>query len=215
MVHGIIWSHNGRARDLLCLSQWDEMRGDVAAMRRLFDDPANALDANDNNRLVFNYTSAALALADGDDAAALASLEAALEIVARTKRPQVYMTQNAPIYCDLLWALHDRGMARDRLMRHLQTVTRSANRIGRQYRSGVPMAALAKGDSLWWQGKPAKAKAAWQASVTAAEDRGMRYAAANALDRLARADVPGAGAARDAHLDGLGISLPTLWRLSA
>ncbi len=38
IVHGIIWSHNGRARDLLCLSRWDEMREDVriigAASRR-------------------------------------------------------------------------------------------------------------------------------------------------------------------------------------
>ena len=48
IVHVIIWSHNGRARDLLCLSRWDEPRGDVAALERLLDDPANALDANDN-----------------------------------------------------------------------------------------------------------------------------------------------------------------------
>ena len=215
VVHGIIWSHNGRARDLLCLSQWDEMRGDVETMRRLFDDPANALDANDNNRLVFNYTSSALALADGDDAAALDALEAALEIVARTKRPQVYMTQNAPIYCDLLWALHERGMQKETLIQHLQTVVRSAKRIGRQYRAGAPMAALAQGDSLCWQGNAAKAQTAWQASVDSAEERGMSYAAANALDRLARTGKPGAEAERDRHLDVLGIPLPKLWRLSA
>ncbi|WP_176440828.1 AAA family ATPase [Oceanicola sp. 22II-s10i] len=215
VVHGIIWSHNGRSRDLLCLSRWDEMWEDVAAMQRLFDDPANAVDANDNNRLVFNYTAATLALADGDDAGARASLVAALDIVARTKRPQVYMTQNAPIYCDLLWALHERGMPLEDLQGHLATVTKSAKRIGRQYRAGVPMAALAEGDSLWWQGKAEKAQKAWQASVAAAEDRAMSYAAANALDRLDRTGIAGAGAERDRHLARLGIPLPKLWRLSA
>lgn len=215
VVHGIIWSHNGRARDLLCLSRWDEMRGDVEAMKRLFDDPANALDANDNNRLVYHYTDAALALEDGRDADARATLEAALEIVARTKRPQVYMTQNAPFYCDLLWALHRRGMPREDLLGHLATVRTSAARIGRQYRSGMPMAALATGDTLWWQGKADKARKAWAASVKAAEDRGMSYAAANALDRLARTGTSEAEADRDRHLGRLGIALPKLWRLSS
>ena len=62
IVQGVIWSHNGRARDLLCLSNWQEMRGDVEALERLLSDPANALDANDNNKLVYHYTRAALAL---------------------------------------------------------------------------------------------------------------------------------------------------------
>ena len=215
VIQGIIWSHNGRARDLLCLSRFDELRGDVAAMERLLDDPANAFDANDNNRLVFHYARAALALEDGRDAAALADLEAALEIVARTKRPQVYMTQNAPIYCDLIWALRDRGLATDRARGLLEVAVKSAARVGKQYRAGVPMAALAAGDGQWAQGQGDKAAKSWRAAALAAEDRGMSYAAAQAWDRLARTGLADETQARDSHLARAGIELPRLWRLSA
>ena len=214
VVHGIIWSHNGRSRDLLCLSRWDEMRDDVAAMERLLDDPANALDANDNNRLVFHYARAALALEDGHDGAAIADLEAALDIVAKTKRPQVYMTQNAPIYCDLIWALRDRGLPEEKLRGYLDVVNKSAARIGKQYRAGVPMAALAAGDRHWARGKADKAAKSWRASGAAAEARGMSYAAAQACDRLTRTGLVDATGARDAHLARTGIELPRLWRVS-
>ncbi len=215
VVHGIIWSHNGRSRDLLCLSRWEEMREDVAAMERLLDDPANALDANDNNRLVFHYARAALALEDGRDADAIADLEAALEIVGRTKRPQVYMTQNAPIYCDLIWALRERGLPEDRARGYLDVVGKSAARIGKQYRAGVPMAALAQGDGHWARGGADKAAKSWRASAAAAEARGMSYAAAEAWDRLTRTGLADETAARDAHLARAEIELPRLWRLSA
>ena len=214
VVHGIIWSHNGRSRDLLSLSRWDEMREDVAAMERLLDDPANALDANDNNRLVFYYARAALALEDGRDPAAIADLEAALEIVGRTKRPQVYMTQNAPIYCDLIWALRDRGLPADQARGYLDVVTKSAARIGKQYRAGVPMAALAQGDGHWARGRGDKAAKSWRISAAAADERGMSYAAAEAWDRLTRTGLADETAARDAHLARARIELPRLWRLS-
>ena len=176
--------------------------------------PANALDANDNNRLVFHYARAALALEDGRDAAAIADLDEALEIVGRTKRPQVYMTQNAPIYCDLIWALRDRGLPDDRACGYLDVVVKSATRIGKQYRAGVPMAALAQGDGHWARGREDKAAKSWRAAAVAAEERGMSYAAAEAWDRLSRTGLADEAAARDAHLTRTGIALPRLWRLS-
>ena len=215
VIQGIIWSHNGRSRDLLCLSRFDELRGDVTAMERLLDDPANAFDANDNNRLVFHYARAALALEDGRDVAAISDLEAALDIVARTKRPQVYMTQNAPIYCDLIWALKDRGLPAAQVRGYLDVVAKSAARIGKQYRTGVPMAALTAGDGHWVQGQKDKAAKSWRASALAAEERGMSYAAAQAWDRLTRTGLADESAARDGHLAQAQIDLPRLWRLSA
>jgi tetratricopeptide (TPR) repeat protein len=215
VVHGIIWSHNGRARDLLCLSRWDELREDVAALARMLDDPANALDANDNNRLVFHYTQAVLALSEGDEAGALRGLDAALDIVARTKRPQVYMTQNAPFYSDLIWALWERGRQGEAMLARQARVAASARRIGRQYRTGAPMAALTAGDGHWLRGRARKALAGWRTAAQAAEARGMSYAAAHAHDRIARTGLDtGAAAARDTHLARLGIDLPRLWRLS-
>lgn len=215
IVHGIIWSHNGRARDLLCLSRWDELRVDVAALERLLDDPANALDANDNNRLVFHYTRAVLALSDGDDVGSMADLDAALDILAHTKRPQVYMTQNAPFYSDLIWALWERGHQGNEMLARQAQVAASARRIGRQYRAGVPMAAQTVGDGHWIRGTPDKALAHWRKAAKAAEARGMSYAAAHALDRIARTGLDdAAAAARDRHLELLGITLPRLWRLS-
>ncbi|MBW8640099.1 AAA family ATPase [Hoeflea sp. WL0058] len=213
IAHGVIWSHNGRARDLLCLSRWDDMREDVAALGRLLDDPANSLDANDNNRLVFHYTRSALALADGDEAGSILALDEALAIVERTKRPQVYMTQNAPFYSDLIWALWERGHRDPTMIARQALVARSAYRIGRQYRTGVPMASLAAGDSLWLQGRQKKARSRWTASAEAAEERRMSYAAAHAYDRLARVGVGDSAAARDRHLQKLGIELPKLWRI--
>ncbi|MEM5541150.1 AAA family ATPase [Sulfitobacter sp. AS92] len=214
VVHGIIWSHNGRARDLLCLSRLDEMREDVAALERLLQDPANAQDANDNNKLVFHYSRAVLALEDGENAVARNALEEALAIVARTARPQVYMTQNAPFYCDLLWALRERGCKRDELLAHQALVARSARRIARQFRAGAPMAALAAGDHAWLRGYKKKAEMLWRSAVDHAQVRGMRYNAAHALDRLTRTKIADEAAARDRHLAELAIPLPRLWRLS-
>ncbi|MEY8839985.1 hypothetical protein AB9K41_13250, partial [Cribrihabitans sp. XS_ASV171] len=161
------------------------MRGDIAALERLLSDPANALDANDNNKLVYHYARAALALGDGDEADALAALDNALAIVAITKRPQVYMTQNAAFYSDLIRALWLRGHRDARMIERQTQVAKSAKRIGRQYRAGVPMAHLAAGDSAWIAGREDAARAAWRTSVKAAEERAMYFNAAHALDRLA------------------------------
>ncbi len=214
IVQGIIWSHNGRARDLLCLSQWDEMRGDIAALERLLSDPANALDANDNNKLVYHYARAALALDDGDEAGALLALDDALAIVAVTARPQVYMTQNAAFYSDLIRALWLRGHRDARMVERQTQVAKSAKRIGRQYRAGVPMAHLAAGDRAWIAGKQEAAAAAWRASARVAQERAMYFNAAHALDRLAQAGDPEAATARDRYLAEAGLTLPRLWRLA-
>ncbi len=215
IVQGVIWSHNGRARDLLCLSEWQEMRGDVEALERLLTDPANALDANDNNKLVYHYTRAALELDAGNEAGAIAALDAALAIVARTKRPQIYMTQNAAFYCDLIRGLWARGHQDAAMAERQSLVTRSAKRVGRQYRAGVPMEHLAAGDAAWIAGKPQAAGEEWRASARAAEERGMFYNAAHALDRLTHNGLEDHTATRDRYLADIGIVLPRLWRLES
>ena len=123
------------------------------------------------------------------------------------------MTQNAAFYCDLIRGLWARGH-RDTAMRERQAlVARSARRIGRQYRAGVPMAHLAAGDTAWLAGKPDVARTKWRASVQAAEERGMFFNAAHALDRLTHTGLENESAARDAYLADIGIELPRLWRL--
>ena len=213
IVQGVIWSHNGRARDLLCLSAWDEMRDDVEALNRLLADPANALDANDNNQLVFHYTQSVLMLDEGNEEGAIAALDAALSIVARTARPQVYMTQNAAFYCDLVHALWMRGRRDAAMVGRQKLVAKSAARIGRQYRAGIPMAHLAAGDVAWITGKIDAARKAWRSSALAAEERGMLFNAAHAHDRLSRTGLEDLTAVRDRHLKHIGIKLPRLWRL--
>lgn len=214
VMQGIIWSHNGRARDLLCLSEWDEMREDVSILARLMDDPANANDANDNNRMVFHYARATLAFADGDTSAALKALDDALEIVARTARPQVYMTQNAAFYSDLIWGFwHSGAQGPDLLARH-DVVHKSACRIARQYRAGHPIGLLVAGDNAWLKGKPKDAEKAWRASVASAQERAMFYSAAHAMDRLVRTDLSNAREDRDQFLGKVDLDdVPRLWRL--
>lgn len=215
IMQGVIWSHNGRTRDLLCLSEWDEMREDVATLARLLDDPANASDANDNNKLVFHYARAALAMADGDMDGGLSALDDALAIVARTARPQVYMTQNAAFYSDLIWALWHDGRRDDAMLERQAKVAKSARRIGWQYRAGVPMAHLAAGDGAWLRGRPEAARKAWRTAEAAAVARGMGFNAAHAADRLTRTGLEDRAAARDGYLSDIGIALPRLWRLAA
>ncbi|MEM6940912.1 MAG: AAA family ATPase [Pseudomonadota bacterium] len=214
IMQGIIWSHNGRARDLLCLSAWDELREDVAALEKFLSDTTNASDANDNNKLVYFYTEAALRFADGDHDAFMHAFDAALNIVKRTKRPQVYMTQNASFYSDLTWAMREAGHDPAAVLERQKLITAAAKRAGRQYRSGMPMAELCAGDLFWMRGKAKQAQARWRASAEAAVARGMFYNAAQALDRLTRTGLEDQSAARDAHLQSLGIALPKLWRLS-
>lgn len=215
IMQGIIWSHNGRARDLLCLSQWEEMREDVGTLAQLLDDPANASDANDNNKLVYHYARAALAMGDGDMDGGLAAFDEALAIVARTKRPQVYMTQNAAFYSDLIWALWQDGRRDAAMLERQALVAKSARRIGRQYRAGVPMAHVAAGDGAWLRGRPAAAAKAWRSAEAAAVARGMGFNAAHAADRMTRTGLEDRAAARDDHLRRIGIGLPRLWRLAA
>ena len=213
IMQGIIWSHNGRARDLLCLSEWDTLREDVAALDRYLSDTANASDANDNNKLVFHYTDATLQFYDGKQEAFLQAFDAALDIVRKTKRPQVYMTQNASFYSDLTWAMYEADYPQDAVLERQKLIAASARRVGRQYWSGVPMADLCAGDLAWMTGKPKRAEALWRVSVAAARERGMYYNAAQALDRLTRVGLQDLKAERDAHLSELGIALPKLWRL--
>jgi hypothetical protein len=217
IVQGIVWSHNGRARDLLSMSDFAAVREEVAALDSLLRDPAKKLDANDNNNLVYLYASIFCDLEAGDDAAALATLETLMDVLTRIKRPQVYMVQNVDYYSDIVWNLWKRGHRSPKLLAHQATIAKSGRQVARQYRTGLPMAELAAGDGAWYRGKPEQAAKHWSASAKAAKARGMRYNAAHALFRLDEAGIAGNDAPAlewQPLVTDLNIRRPALWSLN-
>ncbi|MGH1576456.1 AAA family ATPase [Planktotalea sp.] len=214
--HGIIWSHNGRARDLLCLSDFDELREDVAALERMLNDPTKTGDSNDNNNLVFHYASAFCALKEHRDEDARAELDTVIEMLKRIKRPQVYMVQNVDYYSDIIWALWARGHRDAELLEQQKLVLKSGKQVAKQYRTGAPMAHLAQGDAAWFKGDAQAAEKSWRASVEAANQLGMAYNAAHALFRLEGAGLASADTDDWRNLlSNIGIERPLIWQFDA
>ena len=207
--HGVIWSHNGRARDLLCLSHFDELRADVAALERMLNDPTKTGDSNDNNNLVLHYAAAFCALQDRDDTRAKQEFAAVIKILAEIKRPQVYMIQNVDYYSDIIWALWHRGHRDAGLMEQHKLVLKSGKQVAKQYRTGAPMASLALGDAAWFKGNAEEAQKHWQASVDYALELGMLYNAAHALFRMEQVGLE-AGDWR-VLTQQIGIERPLIW----
>lgn len=216
VVHGIIWSHNGRARDLLCLSRLDEVRVEVRALGKLLNDPAKKQNANDNNNLVYLYSTIFCALDAGDDATALRVMAELMVILSRIKRPQIYMVQNVDYYCDIIWNLWKRGHRGQLILDYQKLVVKSAKRVAKQYLTGKPMADLALGDLAWYDGKREAAASHWRESVKSATTRGMHYNAAHALFRLHETGQDSRQAATANHRDVLSelqIDRPVIWSL--
>jgi hypothetical protein len=217
ITQGIIWSHNGRARDLLCMSDLDAVREEVAALEKLLHDPAKKQDMNDNNNLVYHYARIFCALDAGDDRAAIKTLDELMAIVGRIKRPQFYMVQNVDYYSDIIWNLWKRGHRTPDMMAHQAIIAKSGKRVAKQYRAGLPAAELAAGDGAWYRGKPEAAAKHWRASADAAQARGMRYNAGHALFRLHEAGLAGNDQPAldwQPFVSELNIRRPVLWSLN-
>jgi class 3 adenylate cyclase/tetratricopeptide (TPR) repeat protein len=215
--HSIAWSHNGRLRDFLCLSRFDEARGDARILNRILNDPKKKGETNDNSNVVDHYARALLALADGEVATARAVLDGLTTVVRSITRPQVYMVQNVSFISDVVWNLWQRTGERS-LIPHSDAVVKSGARMARQYRAGKPSAELAAGDGAFYRGKKAEAARRWLASAEAAGERGMRYNQAQALFRLEETGLlpaDRAGPSVQDLLAQLGIRRPLIWSIPA
>ena len=215
--HSIAWSHNGRLRDLLCLSRFDEAREDSRILNLILNDPKKKGETNDNSNVVDHYARALLAMVDGDDVAARAVLENLTKVVRSITRPQVYMVQNVSFISDVVWNLW-RRTGEPSLLPHSAAVVKSGARMARQYRAGVPSAELAAGDNAFYRGKIDEAAKRWLASAQAAGERGMRYNQAQALFRLEETgqSLSGyTGPSSKALVTQLGIDRPAIWSIPA
>jgi class 3 adenylate cyclase/tetratricopeptide (TPR) repeat protein len=215
--HSIAWSHNGRLRDFLCLSRFDEAREDSRILNLILNDPKKKGETNDNSNVVDHYARALLALADGDVATARAVLDNLTRVVRSITRPQVYMVQNVSFISDVVWNLWRRTGERG-LLPHSDAVVKSGARMARQYRAGKPSAELAAGDGAFYRGKTDEAAKRWLVSAEAAGERGMRYNQAQALFRLDETGLLPAGHAGPTWQDLLSrirIERPAIWSFPA
>lgn len=214
--HAIAWSHNGRLRDLLCRSRLDEAQEESRILHSILNDPAKKQETNDNSNVVDHYARALLALASGEVARARRGLDDLVTVVARIKRPQIYMMQNMGLISDLVWNLWQRTQD-STLLGPGGVIVKSAARIGKQYRAGKPMADLAAGDGAWLRGSRKDATRHWLASADAANARGMPYNQAQALFRLDETGCLPADHGGPVWQDlaaALGIKRPQIWSMA-
>jgi len=121
----------------------------------------------------------------GEDAAAVAAASSAASLMAEHKRPTAFYlfegyTGVAEVYLDR-WAAGDRVPATKQAVRQARAALRTFARI---FPIGKPRARLLKGQVLHLFGRPRRARAAWRASLSAAQRLGMPFDAALAHAEL-------------------------------
>jgi class 3 adenylate cyclase/tetratricopeptide (TPR) repeat protein len=182
--HQIIWSHNGMARDMLNLNQFDELEQTMNELGEMLNDPSKKRDSNDNNHLVYLYSRSISALVNKDFNTAREYLDQIIALVATIARPQVFMIQNVGYYADIVWNLWAHDCDREGLKKHMPTVLKSGAKVAKQYHTGKPLHELALGDDAYYQGNTEKAVQWWQASIESALEREMPFNQAQAAHRI-------------------------------
>lgn len=128
---------------------------------------------------------AAASWRQGEDAAAVAAASSAASLMVKNKRPTAFYlfegyTGVAEVHLDR-WAAGDRAPATKQAVRQTCAALRTFARI---FPIGKPRARLLKGQVLHLCGRPRRARAAWRASLSAAQRLGMPFDAALAHAEL-------------------------------
>jgi len=123
----------------------------------------------------------------GEDAAALDAASLAASLMAQHKRPTAFYlfegyTGVAEVHLDR-WAAGDRSPATKQAVRQARAALHTFARI---FPIGKPRDLLLNGRFLHLSGRPRRARAAWRASLSAAQRLGMPLDAALAHDELGR-----------------------------
>jgi len=216
--HQIIWSHNGMARDMLNLNQFDELEQTMNELGELLNDPSKKRDSNDNNHLVYLYSRSISALVKKDFNTAREFLDQIIALVATIPRPQVFMIQNVGYYADIVWNLWAHDCDREGLKKHMPTVLKSGAKVSKQYHTGKPLHELALGDDAYYQGNTDKAVQWWHASIESAIEREMPFNQAQAAHRIQQLIESGQTDASQARewlpaLDTINIQRPLSWQV--